>query len=470
MCTRMLGARIANLLGVAVVASAVLLEAGAAGAVLPSAFSLDPRRTYLLTNSDAPLDALTIDLGALGIESGMTIRLERLGGFDCGPPCVDDRVGMVGVFSAGTVLLATNQRHRVPGAIDAGVDFVTSQTYFGGVQTDIPEDFAIADTTVRVPDGATHLFVGAHDSLYVDNTDPNGDFAVRVSLENPTAVDDSYSVDEDQTLDVAAPGVLANDSDPQAQALTAVLLTGPAHGGLTLNADGSFAYTPDANFNGADSFSYRASDGGADSAQATVAIAVNPVDDAPVASADGPYLGIVGSPVTFDGSASWDVEGSALAYTWSFGDGSTLVTTSATPAHAYAAAGTYTVTLVVSDGALDSAPATTTATIGDPIGSNRGDVDAFLSYATPTERSTQLPAGTSSADVTIVYGGSIMTGTFAAELNGRPFAGFSPAPATSQTVTIPLSPGRNVLAISVDGTLADGRRATDRDRLTFVVG
>ena len=60
--------------------------------------------------------------------------------------------------------------------------------------------------------------------------------------------------------------------------------------------------------------------------------------------------------------------------------------------------------------------------------------------------------------------------TFAAELNGGPLAVFSPAPGTSQTVTILLSPGRNVLALSVDGTLADGRRASDRDRLTFIVG
>ena len=58
--------------------------------------------------------------------------------------------------------------------------------------------------------------------------------------------------------------MLANDTDVDGDALTAVLVTGPAHGTLTLNADGSFTYTPDANYNGADSFTYSANDGTAD--------------------------------------------------------------------------------------------------------------------------------------------------------------------------------------------------------------
>ena len=60
---------------------------------------------------------------------------------------------------------------------------------------------------------------------------------------------------------MTAPGVLANDTDVDGATLTAVLVTGPAHGTLALNADGSFTYTPAANFNGADSFTYRANDG-----------------------------------------------------------------------------------------------------------------------------------------------------------------------------------------------------------------
>src|SRR5207249_10773522 len=52
-----------------------------------------------------------------------------------------------------------------------------------------------------------------------------------------------------------------NDSDVDGNPLTTVLVSGTANGSLTLNADGSFSYTPNANFNGTDSFTYRANDG-----------------------------------------------------------------------------------------------------------------------------------------------------------------------------------------------------------------
>ena len=88
-------------------------------------------------------------------------------------------------------------------------------------------------------------------------------------------VDDAYSVVGGQTLTVdAAAGVLDNDTDDDGDALTAVGPVGPAHGQLTLNADGSFTYTPDAGYTGADSFTYRADDGLAQSPPATVTITV----------------------------------------------------------------------------------------------------------------------------------------------------------------------------------------------------
>ncbi|MHB1033577.1 MAG: tandem-95 repeat protein [Pirellulales bacterium] len=102
----------------------------------------------------------------------------------------------------------------------------------------------------------------------------------------PVATDDSYGTDEDTTLTVSAPGVLANDSDVDGDSLAAVLVAGPSHGSLTINADGSFGYTPNANFNGADSFSYKANDGSTDSNVATVTLIVSAVNDAPVATDD----------------------------------------------------------------------------------------------------------------------------------------------------------------------------------------
>ncbi len=99
----------------------------------------------------------------------------------------------------------------------------------------------------------------------------------------PIAFADSYSVDEDTPLNVlVGTGVLSNDTDTESDPLTAVEVTGPAHGSLTLNANGSFTYTPSANYSGADSFTYKANDGALDSNTVTVSLTVNPVADAPV--------------------------------------------------------------------------------------------------------------------------------------------------------------------------------------------
>src|SRR2546425_255231 len=75
-----------------------------------------------------------------------------------------------------------------------------------------------------------------------------------VNNDAPVAVNDRFATDEDTALTITAPGVLGNDTDVDSPVLTAVVVTGPGHGALALNANGSFSYTPAANFNGSDSF------------------------------------------------------------------------------------------------------------------------------------------------------------------------------------------------------------------------
>jgi Ca2+-binding RTX toxin-like protein len=102
-------------------------------------------------------------------------------------------------------------------------------------------------------------------------------------------VADQYETSEDTPLHVDAPGLLANDTI-QSGNPTAALVQGPVHGAVTVNADGSFDYTPAANFNGTDSFTYNLIDGSYSSGAATVTLTVHPVNDPPVANDDNYQL------------------------------------------------------------------------------------------------------------------------------------------------------------------------------------
>ncbi len=112
-------------------------------------------------------------------------------------------------------------------------------------------------------------------------------FDVTVNSVNnaPTASDDSFAINEDQTL--AGSSVLANDTDIEGDPLGAVLVSGPANAShFVLNTDGTFTYTPAPDFNGTDSFRYLVNDGTSNSNIATVTITIAAVNDAPRGQAD----------------------------------------------------------------------------------------------------------------------------------------------------------------------------------------
>jgi VCBS repeat-containing protein len=99
----------------------------------------------------------------------------------------------------------------------------------------------------------------------------------------PVSTGDSYATNENTPLSVASPGILGNDTDPDNNPLTAALVTGPAHGTLSLNANGSFVYTPAQNYYGSDSFTYKPFDGALYGNATTVTLTVNHVNQPPVA-------------------------------------------------------------------------------------------------------------------------------------------------------------------------------------------
>jgi len=140
--------------------------------------------------------------------------------------------------------------------------------------TPVSNYFGADSFTYRANDGLTNSGI-ATVSLTITNVN-----------RAPVAADDSYGLNKNSSLTVSAPGVLANDTDLDGDALTALLDTTATHGSLTLNANGSFTYTPVSNYFGADSFTYHANDGAANSGIATVSLAITNVNRAPVALND----------------------------------------------------------------------------------------------------------------------------------------------------------------------------------------
>jgi VCBS repeat-containing protein len=130
--------------------------------------------------------------------------------------------------------------------------------------------------------GADSFTFNATDGTRTSNTATES-ITINPVNDAPVANDDSFTTAEDTSLTA---NVLDNDSDVEGDTLTATLVTGPAHGTLTFNADGSFTYMPAANYNGADSFTYKANDGQADSNVATVSLMMSTVNDGPTANND----------------------------------------------------------------------------------------------------------------------------------------------------------------------------------------
>ena len=132
--------------------------------------------------------------------------------------------------------------------------------------------------------------------------------------EAPEAADDEVVTPEDRAVTV---DVLANDTDPEGDRLRVRSVTAAAHGAVRLVSGGIVMYTPEADFHGADSFTYVASDGRGLRDTATVAVTVLPVNDAPTAIGRVPdqTLDEGGAPVQVDLSPYFgDVDGDALTY------------------------------------------------------------------------------------------------------------------------------------------------------------
>jgi PKD repeat protein len=152
-------------------------------------------------------------------------------------------------------------------------------------------------------------------------------------------LNDRYIKSNSQALVITAPGVLGNDADVDSASMSAILVSGPTHGSLILNSNGSFTYMPAVGYSGSDSFIYKANDGFLDSNPATVNLEEKAVADFSASLTNG------SAPLVVSFTNHTTPLDPANTYLWDFGDGTT--STEVNPSHTYTAFGTYTVSLSV---------------------------------------------------------------------------------------------------------------------------
>lgn len=232
------------------------------------------------------------------------------------------------------------------------------------IQTTAPEHgtLTVDGITATYTGGAGYTGADAFTYTVSDGMLTAGPFTVSLTVLpfnfEPVAAGQTVSLDEDTPVNVTLAA-----TDAESQPLTWTIVTPPAHGTLSGTAP-VLLFTPAADYHGADSFSFRVSDGQENSNTATVSLTVAPVNDAPVAVA-GIYSVEAGAPLPLTLSGS-DVDGDAI--TLAIADQPAHGVLTGTPPNVtYTAdisfAGSDTFTYTASDGLFTSPPATVTVNV-----------------------------------------------------------------------------------------------------------
>lgn len=244
--------------------------------------------------------------------------------------------------------------------------------------------------------------VGANEiDNYQANDAATEDTTINTVNEPPLAEDDAAITDEDNAVTVAAPGVLNNDSDPDVGdtlAVIAVNTSGTVGAVTAWDADGSFTYNPNGQFeylqagnSTTDSFTYTVSDGKGGTDTATVTINITGVNDLPVAVNDS-YITNVGTAVTIDVlNNDYDIDGDTLTVaSVTQGTNGSVTNNSSnvtyTPSLGFNATDSFNYN--VSDGNGGTATATVTVTVTETLASINVQIDtgptAFIYIADNT--------------------------------------------------------------------------------------
>lgn len=268
----------------------------------------------LENDTDVDGDALTVNTTAVSGPSNGTLSLQADGSFDYTPDSTSVEKDSFtyelsdgkGGLDTATVALSFTQPPTAD-AVSAATDEDTAVevTLSGSDQETVELTFEIVTGPASGSLGAITNQAGVSGSpntdtalvIYTPDANYNGSdsFTYRVTdtdgasaeatvsltinplNDAPVASTDAYAMDQDTTLMVDAPGLLANDSDVDGDSLTVdtTPVSGPTDGTLTLGTDGSFEYSPNAGFTGQDSFKYQISDGNGATDTAVVTIDVN---------------------------------------------------------------------------------------------------------------------------------------------------------------------------------------------------
>lgn len=265
-----------------------------------------------------------------------------------------------------------------------------------------------------------------------DGTTTKTDTANVTANSLPTANAQSVSTNEDTAL-----GITLTGSDPESSPLTYTIVTSPAHGALS-GSGASRTFTPTANYNGADSFTFKVNDGLSDSTSATISITVNPVNDAPTATAqsqstpeDTPRA------ITLSGT---DPESSPLSYT--------IVTQPAhgalsgtPPSVTYTPTANYfgsdSFTFKVNDGTYDSSNATVTLTVTSV--NDAPTMSALADFSVIEGATINLTGTCTDADTanTLTVTMSQTSGTSCGSISGTPDSGTGGSVAGAASCTAP---------------------------------
>jgi hypothetical protein len=228
-------------------------------------------------------------------------------------------------------------------------------------------DASAVDTTVTFASAGTYVLqLTASDSALQGSDTVQVTVQPAVVVNNPpTANSQSVSTAEDTALPITLTG-----TDPDGDALTFAIATVPTNGTLSGTAP-NVTYTPNASFNGADSFTFTVNDGTVDSAAATISITVTAAaqNTAPIADAGPDQSILIGVSATLDGTGSFDADGDPLTYLWTVAsapNGSSLsgqTVTGAVVSFTADIEGAYIISLVVNDGTVNSQADTVVITV-----------------------------------------------------------------------------------------------------------